>query len=259
MPGDAALRGDPAGSAGLLRRAPRTPGDGSKPPLTRLDASGHIPVEGEVRLADPGATSGMFVIKGATAMKAARRYGRWFGLCLVLFLWAMPGRSAAQEICGEVRTELIAGRNIVAGVVDISHDEAALYITLSTDGWAILRSQVHVAATPEETPQSRWGNIPESPSVRLRPCARIARGDRRLHHRARRARSLPGRGRVSRSDPRPLRPRPAHADLRGAAISPISMGGGHLLLTLGTADVRRVRPPVLCNVSTRHPGRSHVA
>jgi hypothetical protein len=102
----------------------------------------------------------MFAIKGASAMKAPRSCKSWFGLCLVLFLWAIPGRSAAQEICGGAQTALIAGRNIVAGVVDISHDEATLYVTLSTDGWAILRSQLHVAASPEEIPRTRWGKTP---------------------------------------------------------------------------------------------------
>lgn len=93
-------------------------------------------------------------------MKIPRSCRRWFGPFLVLVLWAMPGGSAAQEICGELRTDLIAGRNLVAGVVDISHDDTALYVTLSTEGWAILRSQVHVAASPEEIPQLRWRNIP---------------------------------------------------------------------------------------------------
>ena len=78
-------------------------------------------------------------------MKASGSCARWFGLFLILFTWAMPGRSAAQEICGEAQAELIAGRNTAVGVVDISHDSTALRITLSTDGWVILGSQVHVA------------------------------------------------------------------------------------------------------------------
>jgi hypothetical protein len=102
----------------------------------------------------------VFAITGGKAMKAPRSYGRWLGLCVVLLLWATPGRSAAQEICGEFRTELIAGRHSVAGVVDISHDEATLYVTLSTDGWAIRRSQVHVAETLEGIPQTRWWSFP---------------------------------------------------------------------------------------------------
>jgi hypothetical protein len=95
------------------------------------------------------------VIEGARKMKLLRSCGRWLGLCLVVSLWVLSGPSAAQEICGEAQTPLIAGRGIVAGVVDISHDEANLYVSISTDGWAIMQSQVHVAETPQDIPQTR--------------------------------------------------------------------------------------------------------
>jgi hypothetical protein len=97
-------------------------------------------------------------------MKASGSCARWFGLCLVLFMWAMPGGSAAQEICGEAQAELIAGRNTAVGVVDINHDSTTLRITLSTDGWVILGSQVHVAAGLQGVAQPRWRRIP-----RVRP------------------------------------------------------------------------------------------
>ncbi len=93
-------------------------------------------------------------------MKARRTCGRWLGLFLAALLWVLPSLAAAQALCGSLQTELIAGRRIAAGIVDISHDDTALYVTLSTEGWAILRSQVHVAATPDGIPQTRWGHIP---------------------------------------------------------------------------------------------------
>jgi len=87
-------------------------------------------------------------------------YGQWIVLFMAMSLWIMPGMSTAQDICGGVQTNLIAGRGIAAGTVDISHDHETLQITIATEGWAIIRSQVHIAKTREDIPQTRFLHIP---------------------------------------------------------------------------------------------------
>jgi hypothetical protein len=63
-----------------------------------------------------------------------------------------------EEVDSVSSYQLIAGRHIDAGEVQVWNDENVLYVKYKTDGWCIMETHLHVAANMEDIPQTKKGN-----------------------------------------------------------------------------------------------------
>jgi hypothetical protein len=93
-----------------------------------------------------------------TSMTIARpALGALLALALAPALW--PGEAAAHTCDDPFATDLIAGRTIDAGDVEVCNDDTTLTVTYeATFPWCLLKTDLHVATSKSGIPQNKNGH-----------------------------------------------------------------------------------------------------